>query len=259
MKKKTSQLLLSSFCPSGFSQEKGLRNYQFYYDLFSDLTEGGIRSSIFQLVERRYLKRLSLNGQSFFRITDAGIGKLSLLHPSLRIKERKKGDVRGHLLILLKPTIHDPHFLKLRKAISDQMFYQVTRGVYFYSFPVLPAQLLSLLLDKYSSSVSIAEVKDFSLAIPDENDLSFQKKKEALEAISRVSKSMLKLIGTESPVNKSNYQSKIVIEQFLKLLIEIFQPNYCSFFEDKTIKDPIFQAIENWNDLIELHYFSQNK
>ncbi|MEO8581628.1 MAG: hypothetical protein ABI425_03525 [Patescibacteria group bacterium] len=259
MKRKTAELLLSSFTPPGFPQEKGLRKYQFYYDLFSDITEGGIRSSIYQLVEKRYLKRFTLNGQSFFRITDAGIGKLSLLYPSLRIKERKKGDMRGHLLILLKPIADDPHFLKLRKILALQMFSQVTRGVYFYSFPVFPAQLHSLLLDKYSSSVSVAEIKEFSLAIPDQTDLSFQKKKQLQEALSSISKSMMKLIDIGSLENKLNYQSKMMIEDFLKLLTELFHSSRSEFFEEKAYRDLLFQAIEHWNILIELHYFSQKR
>lgn len=259
MKKNTSQLLLSSFYPPGFPQDKGLRLYQFYYDLFSDLTEGGIRSSIYQLVEKRYLVRLTLNGQSFFRITDAGIGKLTLLFPSLRIKERKKGDIRGHLIILLKPTDADPHFLKLRKLMNQEMFSQVTRGVYFYSFPVLPAQLMSVLLEKYSSSVSIAQVKEFSLAFPDGENLAFQRKKMIKDSLSGLSSLMVKLIDKKTVDNKFLYQSKIAINDFFKLMVECFDSQNNTLFEERQSREQLFQAIERWNELIDFHYFSHKK
>lgn len=259
MKKKTVEILLSSFIPSGFPQERGLRKYQFYYDLFSDLTEGGIRSSIYQLVEKRYLSRLSVNGQSFFHITEAGIGKLTLLYPSLRIKERKKGDIRGHLLILLKPISDDPHFLKLRKIISAESFSQVIRGVYFYPFAQFPGHVFTLLLNKYSSAVSIVEVKEFSLAFPEKVELSFSKKKELEDSLSRISRTIEDLIEGKVSDNRKTYQSKIAVEVFFKFLVGVFDPQKSFFFDQKNVRESVFQAIGRWNDLIQIHYFSHKK
>lgn len=250
MKKKTKEFLLSSFVPSGFPQEFGLRPYQFYYDLFSDLTEGGVRSSIYQLVEKRYLSRLSLNGQSFFRITDAGIGKLTLLYPTLQLKSRKKGDMRGHLLILLKPTVHDPQFLKLRRLMNAELFTQVTRGVYYYPYSELSTRFLAEVFDHYSSAVALVKVSEFSLAFPDANKSQLSITNNLKNQISGVSREAGDLISAVSVKKTSNYRVKTMCERFFELLGEWVKNENMPFFEEKKNRELFFQAVEKWNRLI---------
>lgn len=258
MKKNTVQILLSSYSLSGVSQEKNLRSYQFYYDVFSEMSEGGVRSSVFQLVEKGYLKRLTLNGQSFFRITDAGISQLGLLLPGLRIKERKKGDIKGWLLILITPPRHDPHFIKLHQVIKKHLFKSVVRAVYFYPFSAIPESVFELLLSRYSSSLSLVEVKDFSLAIPDlENDL-INSKNNISEASSSVSKQLSLLIGNSDIKKRPIYQSKASIIKTFHFICEFLDHEQVVFLEDRSARDLFYQMLDQWNQLIFEIYFHSN-
>lgn len=257
MKLNTQDILLSSFSLPDFPQEKKMRGYQFYYDLFSDLSGGGVRSLIYQMVQKRLLQRISLNGQSFFQITNVGISKLTLLHPGLSRNSRKKGDTRGHVLVLLQYPDYDPHFFKLRKKLKQFSFVQMTRGVYYYSFATLPHDFFESLLENYPSSVCLIEAKSFSLASPEEDHSRFLQKKNFKINASGIISKLSKVIKNRDDKKSSSYEQKLIISTVFQELKSIVTDSDNLILEEKELQELFFQIIDLWSELVKNVYFSQ--
>lgn len=257
MKRNTKLLLLSCFYSPESSQETRWRGYEFFYDLFSDLTEGGVRSIIFDLVKKGYLKRFYVNGKSFFEITATGISKLTLLFPGVKMGSRKKAEGEGHILIFISSPKHDVNFQSLRNKLKHHFFVQLTKGVYYSSLFTLPAEIFELLLNKYSSSVVLLTVKSFSLAFPDSENNPLTVKNNLKKTLSETSSRFDRMIDSSVENKNISYQLKMSVSSSFKNLSVVLETHQNLLLEDRQLQELFFQAYFKWTILVSKVYFSR--
>jgi DNA-binding transcriptional regulator PaaX len=253
------KILLAHYFPPEIETQYQYRNYEFLYELFSDVTRGGFRASMKKLVEKKYIDRISLNNRSVFRLSSTGRMKLSMLYPALAFKDQKKEnkDFQGSFCILLKAPNKDAHFNLLRSHLIRNGFVFVNRGVYFTYHHQINETFLNELLSNYSSSILLVSIKEFSLGSIDSLLRMNEHSEKVKKSLSEVSSSLVALLGQNS--NKKNllitkkynlYAAFVKAEELIRDLDN-------SFSEKKAIKSLVNSIFDSYSKVIKSIYFSQ--
>ena len=253
------KILLAHYFPPEIEAQYQYRNYEFLYELFSDVTRGGFRASMKKLVEKKYIDRISLNNRSVFRLSSVGRMKLLMLYPVLAFKEQKKEnrDSQGCFCILLKAPIKDAHFNLLRSHLIRNSFVFVSRGVYFSYQAIVNETFLNELVSNYSSSILLVNVKEFSLGSVDSLINVNQQTEKVKKTLSELSSNFSSLLSQKSTKKNELITKKYnLFDSFEKT--EKLLANLDHIFSDKKNIKPLVNSIfDSYSKVIKSLYFSQ--
>lgn len=201
MKKTTRQILFSLY---SLDEKKTtfFKSYEYLASLFPELSPGGLRSTMKKLCDDGWVQKTMTGNRTFFQLTQAGKYQVLDLYPFLRLSKRRSVQSL-HLVIATKPPSHDPQFLHLRTLLAKQHALKVTRGVYVL-LQSPEENLLNTLIQRYTTSVFIVEIKDIVLGELQYMDASISSKialKSALSGASREIHKLLNLYSSEKGLN----------------------------------------------------------
>lgn len=253
MRKNTTQILLALYGKDQSTGEFQFYPYSYLYDMFPDISHGGMRSIVFHLIQQRAITRLKKGRTTYVQLTTLGVQLVNHYYPVLSQTKSRKSQSEAVLCILLNAPKHDKGFVQLRKILIDREFIRVNQGVYI-SERAISTDLHSILMREYHSSVSLCKIKEFLIGDYDTLLQPNFSSSHNLEHLSGIGKSIDQLIDKFNTKKVLNGEVKDHFFTIFQQMTEIFH-NFSSTTRISVAESQACSSVmQKWNSLISMYY-----
>ncbi len=230
MHRNTYKLLFSLYTPPEYTGESSeYRTYEFLYDVFKDMSKGGLRSSMKRLCDKQFVQRLTVSNETYLRLTQTGKTVVESKYSVCTYLKQSKTSLQWTVCILLRSPTFDSGFRALTVELEKDNCLRVHRGVYI-KLGKIRSSLRNLLVNTYSDCVLLlynpqVQVGDFQVLYEKcmSDIIHFSK-------LSSISNKLNDLLAKRSKNKSSIHQQKSVFYNQFALFEEFVYELPLSFF-----------------------------
>lgn len=240
MRKTTHKILLCLYSPD--KDNRIILKTSEMRQLLPSLSDGGYRSLMKSMADKRLIQTTLVGRESWCRITD--LGRRALESQIWALSEsRRHWDGQWEMVLFLQPPKNDQSFRYLRTLILETGGFQLGRGMYLFPGGVSP-QVRSQCLDIYLLSVSVFRVSSWEVGDPSQVLLSSKKQSAVLDSYSGISSEISELLQKNVTVSSASGKQKNHLSSVLDRIVDSAQ-------SDHGLSTHLFPQVSTLSDLVE--------